>query len=92
MGATPPKAVTNRFPRVGGNRITEASEVIFDPIQGDKGMETPPPNDSLQASLSPPVGGCLRSFRRDWLANKCSDNVLNIILMLLIGLLGENGP
>ena len=46
MGATPPKAVTNRFPRVGGNRITEASEVIFDPIQGDKGMETPPPNDS----------------------------------------------
>ena len=42
-------------------------------------METPPPNDSFQASLSPPVGGCLRSFRRDWLTNKCSDNVLNII-------------
>ena len=29
-------------------------------------METPLPNDSLKASLSPPVGGCLRSFRRDW--------------------------
>ena len=43
------------------------------------GIETPPPNDSFQASLSPPVGGRLRSFRRDWLANKCSDNVLNII-------------
>ena len=28
---------------------------------------------------SPPVGGPLRSFRRDWLANKCSNNVLNII-------------
>ena len=42
-------------------------------------METPPPNDSFQASLSPPVGGCLRSFRRDLLTNKCSDNVLNII-------------
>ena len=42
-------------------------------------METPPPNDSFQASLSPPVGGRLRSFRRDWLTNKCSDNVLNII-------------
>ena len=42
-------------------------------------METPPPNDSLKASLSPPVGGLLRSFKRDWLANKCSDNVLNII-------------
>ena len=42
-------------------------------------METPPPNDSLKASLSPPVGSRLRSFRRDWLTNKCSDNVLNII-------------
>ena len=78
MGAIPPKAVINRFPQVGGNRTTEASEVIFDPIQGDKGVETPLPNDSLQASLSPSVGR-LRSFRRDWLANKCPDNVLNII-------------
>ena len=42
-------------------------------------METPPPNDYFQASLSPPVGGRLRSFRRDWLTNKCSDNMLNII-------------
>ena len=79
MGAIPPKAVTNRFPQVGGNLLTEASEVIFAPIHGDKGVETRPLNDSLKASLSPPVGGCLRSFRRDWLANKCSDNVLNII-------------
>ena len=31
------------------------------------------------ASLSPPVGGRLRSFRRDWLTSKCSQNVLNII-------------
>ena len=79
MGAIPPKAVTNRFPQVGGNRTTEASEVIFDPIQGDEGMETPPHNDSLKASPSLPVGGCLHSFRRDWLINKCSNNVLNII-------------
>ena len=43
MGATPPKAVTNHFPQLGGNRTTEASEVIFDPIRGDEGMETPPP-------------------------------------------------
>ena len=42
-------------------------------------METPLPNDSLKASLSPPVGGHLRSFRRDWQTNKCSSNVLNII-------------
>ena len=70
MGAIPPKAVINRFPQVGGNRTTEASEVVFNPIQGDEGMETPTPNYSLQAPLSPPVGGCLQSFRRDWLANK----------------------
>ena len=34
-------------------------------------METPLPiNDSSKASISPPVGGRLRSFRRDWQANK----------------------
>ena len=42
-------------------------------------METPLPNDSFKASNSPPVGGCLRSFRRDWQENNCSSNVLNII-------------
>ena len=65
MGAIPPKAVTNHFSQVGGNRTTEASKVVFNPIQGNKGLETPPPNDSLKASISPPVGGRLRSFRRD---------------------------
>ena len=75
MGAIPHKTVTKRFPQVGGNRT---SGVIFDPTQGHEGVETPHPNDSFQASLSPPVGGRLRSFRRDWLTNKCSD-VLNII-------------
>ena len=79
MGAIPSKTVINHFPQVGGNQTTEASEVILNPIQGDKGVETPPPNDSLIASLSPPVGGRFRSFRKDCLANKCSDNVLNII-------------
>ena len=79
MVTIPLKAITNRFPQVGGNQTQEASGVVFDPTQGDEGMETPPPNDSFQASLSSPVGGCLRSFRRDWLINKCSNNVLNII-------------
>ena len=60
MGAIYPKAVTNHFPQVGGNRTTEASEVIFDPIQVDVVVETPPPNESLKAFLSPPVGGRLR--------------------------------
>ena len=42
-------------------------------------METPLPNDSSKASLSPPVGGRLHSFSRDWQTNNCSSNVLNII-------------
>ena len=67
MRATPLKAITNGFPQAGGNRISEAPEVVFDPTIGEEGVETPPPNDSLNASLSPPVGG-RHSFRR--LANK----------------------
>ena len=78
MGAIPLKAVTNRFSQVGGNQTSEAPEVVFDPTQGDVGVETPPPNVSFSASHSPPVGGHLHSFRRAWLTNKCSD-VLNII-------------
>ena len=78
-GATPHKAVTNRFPQEGGNQTSEAPGVIFDPIIEEGGVETPLPNDSSKTSLSPPVGGRLRSFRRDWQTNKCSPNVLNII-------------
>ena len=79
MGATPLKAVTNCFPPTGENQTSEAPGVIFDPTIGEEGVETPLPNDSSKASLSPPVGGRLRSFRRDWQTNKCSSNVLNII-------------
>ena len=43
--------------------------VVKEVSPGDKGVETPPPNDSSKASLSPPVSGCLRSFRRDWQTN-----------------------
>ena len=64
MGATPHKAVTNRFPQVGGTELQR--------LQGSF-------NDSLKAPLSPPVRGPLCSFRRDWQRNKCSSNVLNII-------------
>ena len=46
MGATPHKAVTNRFPQVEGNRTSEAAGVVFDPTTGGEGMETPLPNDS----------------------------------------------
>ena len=55
IGAIPLKAVTNHFPQLGGNQTEEASGVVFDPTQEDEGVETPPPNDSFQASPSPPV-------------------------------------
>ena len=79
MGAIPLKAVINPFPQEEENPTSEAPGVVFDPTIGEGGVETPLPNDSSKASLSPPVGGRLRSFRRDWLTNKCSQNVLNII-------------
>ena len=47
--------------------------------EGTRAWKPLPPNDSFKASLSPPLGGRLRSFRRDWQTNKCSSNVLNII-------------
>ena len=79
MGAIPLKTVTSRFPLAEENQTSEAPGVIFDPTTGEEGVETPLPNDSSKASLSPPVGGRLSSFRRDWQTNKCSSNVLNII-------------
>ena len=79
MGATPHKAVTIRFPQVGGTELQRLQGSSSTPQQGDEGVETPLPNDSLKASLSPPVGGRLPSFRRDWQTNKFSSNVLNII-------------
>ena len=79
MGAIPLKIVTNHFPLAGENQTSEAPGVVYNLIIGEEGVETPLPNDSSKASLSPPVGGHLRSFRRDWQTNKCSSNVLNII-------------
>ena len=79
MGTILHKAETNCFPQEGGSRTSEAPRVVFDPTTGNEGMETPPPNDSFKASLSPPVGSCLCSFRRDWQTNKCSSNMLKII-------------
>ena len=79
MGAIPPKAVTNRFPQREENKTSEAPGVVSNPIIGEGGIETSLPYDSPKVSISPPVGGRLRSFRRDWQANICSSNVLNII-------------
>ena len=52
-----------------GNQTSEVPGVVFDPTTGGEGVQTPLPNNSLKASLSPPVGGRLRSFRRDWQTN-----------------------
>ena len=43
MGAIPLKAVTNHFPQVGGNQISEAPRVVFVPTLGGDDVETPPP-------------------------------------------------
>ena len=66
MEAIPPKAVINRFPQVGGNRTTEASEVIFVPNQGDEGVEIPPP----MTPYKPPSVHQSPPFFQKILANK----------------------
>ena len=78
-GGNSSQSSNQSFSQEGENRTSEAPGVVFDPTIGEGGVATPLPNDSSKASLSPPVGGRLRSFRRDWLTNKCSQNVLNII-------------
>ena len=40
MGAILLKAVTNHFPQVGENQTEKALGVVFDPTQGDEGVET----------------------------------------------------
>ena len=74
-----PQSSNQSFSSGRGKPNFRGSRVVFDPIIGEEGVETPLPNDSSKASLSPPVGGHIRSFRRDWQTNKCSSNVLNII-------------
>ena len=41
MGDNPLQAVTNHFPQIGGNQITDAPEVVFDLTQGDEGGGNP---------------------------------------------------
>ena len=63
---------SNQFFSSGRGKLdNRCSRGRFRPHSRDEGMETSPPNDSLKASLTPPVGH-LRSLRRDWQTNKCS--------------------
>ena len=81
-GGNTSQSSNQSFPSGRGKPNFRGSRGRFRPHnrgRGGGGVETPLPNDSSKASLSPPVGGRLRSFRRDWLTNKCSQNVLNII-------------
>ena len=62
-GGNPSQSSNQSFSSNRGNSNNRGLRGCFDPIQGDEGMENPPLNDSLKASLSPPVGGRLHSFR-----------------------------
>ena len=46
MGDNPLQAVTNRFPQVGENHITEAPEVVFDLTQETRAWKPLPPMTS----------------------------------------------
>ena len=78
-GGNTSQSSNQSFPSGRGKSNFRGSRGRFDPTTGEGDVETPLLNDSSKASLSPPVGSRLRSFKRDWLTNKCSQNVLNII-------------
>ena len=78
MGAISHKSSNQSFSSGRGKPYFRGSKDRFRPHNRGQGRGNPSPNDSFKASLSPPVGGRLRSFRRDWQTNKCSSNVLNI--------------
>ena len=63
----------------GKQNFRGSNGVVFSTPQQGKGAWIPLPNDSFKASSSPPVGGRLPSFSRDWQTNNCSSNVLNLI-------------
>ena len=62
-----------------GKQNFRGSRGRFRPHNRGRGRGNLSSNDSFKASNSPPVGGRLRSFSRNWQANNCSSNVLNII-------------
>ena len=78
-GGNSSQSINQSFSSNRGKQKFRGSRGRFRPHNRGRGVETPPPNDSSKASLSPAVGGRLRSFSRDWQINKCSSNVLNII-------------
>ena len=78
-GGNSSQSSNQSFTSGGGNQISEAPRVVFDPTLRDEGMKTPPPNDSSKASLSPPVGGRLCSFKETGKQTNVQTTRLNII-------------
>ena len=78
-GGNTSQSSNQSFPSGRGKSNFRGSRGRFRPHNRGRGRGNPLPNDSSKASFSPPVGSRLRSFKRDWLVNKCSQNVLNII-------------
>ena len=78
MGAIPHQAVNSHVFQQGKTELQRLLGLFFDPTTGEEGVD-PSSQDSLKASNSPPVGGHLHSFSRDWETNNCSSKVLNLI-------------
>ena len=78
-GGNTSQSSNQSFPSGRGKSNFRGSRGRFRPHNRGRGRGNPLLNDFSKASLSPPVGSHLRSFKRDWLINKCSQNVLNII-------------
>ena len=73
----PLQPTTYLSPLTGGVHITEATGASLDHTTWAKSVATLPSNN-YQNSAFLLVGGCLSSFRRGWLEENCSNNVLNI--------------
>ena len=78
-GGNTSQSSNQSFPSGRGKSNFRGSRGRFRPHNRGRGRGNPLHNDSSIASFSPPVGSRLRSFKRDWQTNKCSQNVLNII-------------
>ena len=72
-----PSEQQNFFLR-GGILRMEATGISLNHTTGAEGMTTPLTNE-YQTSTGPPAGGHLSSFKREWLEENCSNNLLNII-------------
>ena len=62
-----------------GNSNYRGGKGRFQPHRRGRGRGNPSPPNDYSTSTNPPVGGRLSLFRRDWLKEKSSNKVLNIV-------------